>query len=75
MQEGHTFTIEPMINGGSYRDRTWPDGWTSVTEDGRRSAQFEHSLAVTATGCKVLTQRTKDSPPLWWEVEGVNVDV
>ena len=33
------FTIEPMINAGSWKDRTWPDGWTSVTEDGKRSAQ------------------------------------
>jgi hypothetical protein len=74
LQEGHTFTIEPMINDGSYRDRTWPDGWTSVTEDGRRSAQFEHALLVTASGCEVLTHRTKMSPPLWWEAENVALD-
>lgn len=69
MKEGQTFTIEPMINMGSWRDRTWPDGWTAVTEDGRRSAQFEHTLVVTKGGCEVLTARTPDSPPLWWEVE------
>ena len=45
------FTIEPMINQGSWRDVTWPDGWTSSTADGKRSAQFEHTLAVTKTGC------------------------
>lgn len=75
VQVGHTFTIEPMINEKSYRDRTWPDGWTSVTEDGGRSAQFEHGLVVTEAGCDILTARLPDSPPLWWEVEGVEVDV
>lgn len=35
MKEGHVFTIEPMINLGSWRDKTWPDGWTAVTEDGK----------------------------------------
>ncbi|PNW82456.1 hypothetical protein CHLRE_06g279750v5 [Chlamydomonas reinhardtii] len=67
MKEGHVFTIEPMINEGSWRDRTWPDGWTAVTEDGKRSAQFEHTLIVTKDGCEVLTKRLETSPPLWWE--------
>ena len=71
MKEGQTFTIEPMINMGTWRDTTWPDGWTSVTADGRRSAQFEHTLLVTKTGCEVLTARTAASPPLWWEVPAV----
>ncbi|KAK1304980.1 Methionine aminopeptidase 1A [Acorus calamus] len=44
MKAGQTFTIEPMINAGSWRDRLWPDGWTAVTVDGKRSAQFEHTL-------------------------------
>lgn len=39
-KSGTCFTIEPMITCGSYKDRTWPDGWTSVTVDGKRSAQF-----------------------------------
>lgn len=69
MKEGQTFTIEPMINEGSHRDKTWPDGWTAVTEDGRRSAQFEHTLLITAEGCEVLTQRLPTSHPLWWEVQ------
>ena len=67
MKEGQIFTIEPMVNMGTYRDRTWPDGWTAVTADGKRSAQFEHTLLVTATGCEVLTKRLPTSPPLWWE--------
>ncbi|KAG6427987.1 hypothetical protein SASPL_112235 [Salvia splendens] len=46
MKAGQTFTIEPMINSGVWRDRMWPDGWTSVTADGKRSAQFEHTLLV-----------------------------
>ncbi|MQL98755.1 hypothetical protein Taro_031468 [Colocasia esculenta] len=46
MKPGQTFTIEPMINAGIWRDRLWPDGWTAVTADGKRSAQFEHTLLV-----------------------------
>lgn len=71
MKEGQTFTIEPMINMGTWRDTTWPDGWTSVTTDGKPSAQFEHTLLVTSTGCEVLTARTADSPSLWWEAAAV----
>ena len=59
---GMTFTIEPMISLGSYRDKTWPDNWTSVTQDGSRTAQFEHTLLVTETGVEVLTARLPDSP-------------
>eukprot|EP01041_Mallomonas_annulata_P002099 gene2099-4104_t len=57
MAPGHIFTIEPMINLGSYRDVLWPDGWTAVTIDGARSAQFEHTMLVTETGCELLTAR------------------
>lgn len=60
MQVGHVFTIEPMINLGSWKDRLWsPDNWTSTTIDGRRSAQFEHTLLVTEDGVEVLTKRLK----------------
>ena len=59
---GMTFTIEPMISLGSYRDKTWPDNWTSVTQDGSRTAQFEHTLLVTENGVEVLTARLPDSP-------------
>jgi len=61
MKPGHVFTIEPMINEGTYHDLIWPDTWTCTTEDGKRSAQFEHTLLVTETGCEVLTARTKGS--------------
>ncbi len=57
-----------MINAGSWKDKTWPDDWTSVTVDGKRSAQFEHTVLVTEKGYEILTARTKESPPLWWEV-------
>lgn len=60
-QPGHIFTIEPMINAGSYRDVLWPDGWTAVTNDGKRSAQYEHTFLVTETGCEILTARPGDS--------------
>lgn len=59
---GMCFTIEPMITLGTYRDQTWPDDWTSVTKDGSRTAQFEHTLLVTETGVEVLTARFDDSP-------------
>lgn len=59
---GMTFTIEPMISLGTYKDKTWPDDWTSVTQDGMRTAQFEHTLLVTETGVEVLTARAADSP-------------
>ena len=49
------FTIEPMINEGSREIRMLGDGWTVVTEDGRLSAQYEHTVAVTAGGCEILT--------------------
>lgn len=62
MKAGQTFTIEPMINTGIWRDRMWPDGWTAVTADGKRSAQFEHTLLVTETGVEVLTARLPSSP-------------
>jgi len=55
MKPGHIFTIEPMINQGTWKDVTWPDDWTSATQDGQRSAQFEHTLLVTDTGVEILT--------------------
>ncbi|KAJ0008807.1 hypothetical protein NQD34_016222 [Periophthalmus magnuspinnatus] len=61
MKPGHVFTIEPMICEGGWQDETWPDGWTAVTRDGKRSAQFEHTLLVTDTGCEILTRRLEDN--------------
>ena len=55
LEEGMTFTIEPMITMGSYRERLWSDGWTAVTSDGLRTAQCEHTIEVTADGAEVLT--------------------
>uniref|UniRef100_A0A161N1M1 Methionine aminopeptidase n=1 Tax=Triatoma infestans TaxID=30076 RepID=A0A161N1M1_TRIIF len=57
MKAGHCFTIEPMISQGTWRDDMWPDKWTAVTADGLLSAQFEHTLLVTATGVEILTAR------------------
>lgn len=59
---GVVFTIEPMINAGTWRDLRWPDDWTATTTDGKKSAQFEHTLLVTETGVEVLTARFKSSP-------------
>jgi len=61
-KKGMCFTIEPMVNLGSWRDKTWPDEWTSTTVDGKLSAQFEHTLLVTDDGVEVLTARKVDSP-------------
>ncbi|MGA0842297.1 MAG: type I methionyl aminopeptidase [Candidatus Nanopelagicales bacterium] len=57
MQEGMTFTIEPMLTLGSIDYDMWSDGWTAVTKDKKRTAQFEHTLVVTATGAEILTPR------------------
>ena len=55
MEPGMTFTIEPMLNLGTHEWDMWDDGWTVVTKDRRRSAQFEHTLVVTEDGAEVLT--------------------
>lgn len=55
MEPGMTFTIEPMITVGSWQHRLWDDGWTAVTVDLKRTAQFEHTLLVTDVGVDVLT--------------------
>ena len=55
IEAGMTFTIEPMLNLGTHEWEMWDDGWTVVTADRRRSAQFEHTLLVTADGAEVLT--------------------
>lgn len=55
LKSGMVFTIEPMINEGVYDVKVLSDGWTAVTADGKLSAQFEHTMAVTADGADVLT--------------------
>lgn len=57
LKEGMTFTIEPMINQGKAKVKTKNDGWTVVTNDKKLSAQWEHTIAVTADGYEVLTIR------------------
>ena len=64
MKPGHIFTIEPMVNMGTWKDVTWKDNWTSATLDGQRSAQFEHTLMITDDGCEILTGRLPTSPDL-----------
>jgi methionyl aminopeptidase len=60
LREGMVFTIEPMINRGRRSVATMDDGWTVVTRDGSLSAQFEHTVAVTANGVSVLTLRADE---------------
>ncbi len=55
MRPGMTFTIEPMITLGRHQHVLWDDEWTAATIDGKRTAQFEHTILVTDDGCEVLT--------------------
>lgn len=59
LRAGMCFTIEPMINLGGYDVEIQADNWTVLTIDGSLSAQFEHTLVVTKTGCEVLTRRNQ----------------
>ncbi len=62
LKEGMTLAIEPMVNVGGPDIKTSDDGWTVVTSDNSLSAHFEHSVAVTKDGCKILTKKlTKNS--------------
>ncbi len=62
LERGMTFTIEPMLNAGRRHVKlNKKDGWTVTTRDGRLSAQWEHTLAVTESGCEVLTARSYES--------------
>ncbi len=64
LEPGMTFTIEPMINAGRRHTRlNQKDGWTVTTRDGRLSAQWEHTVAVTESGCEVLTRRSGEALP------------
>ncbi|MFI6387907.1 type I methionyl aminopeptidase [Nonomuraea sp. NPDC050540] len=55
LRTGMTFTIEPMLTLGTIDYDMWADGWTAVTKDGRRTAQFEHTILVTDSGSEILT--------------------
>lgn len=59
LKEGMFFTIEPMINAGDWKVKVLADGWTAVTRDKSLSAQFEHTIGVTATGCEIFTLSPK----------------
>ena len=61
LKEGMIFTIEPMINQGKYHTKVLPDEWTAVTKDRKLSAQWEHTILVTADGHEVLTKRKEES--------------
>jgi methionyl aminopeptidase len=63
LREGMVFTIEPMLNAGRHAVRTEDDGWTVRTCDGALSAQFEHTVAVTRSGVRVLTLRAGEKIP------------
>lgn len=63
LKEGMVFTIEPMVNQGDSRIKTKKDGWTVVTRDKKLSAQWEHTIAVTADGFEVLTLRPDETIP------------
>ena len=60
LKPGMTFTIEPMINEGQRHTKVLPDGWTVVTKDRKLSAQWEHTVAVTADGVEILTRLPGD---------------
>ncbi len=60
---GMSFTIEPMLNLGGHTLQMWDDTWTVVTTDGRRSAQFEHTLIVTDDGFEIMTKTSSGTIP------------
>ncbi len=61
LRSGMTFTIEPMVNAGKRHVKLLRDGWTVVTKDHSLSAQWEHTVLVTESGCEVLTRRTDEA--------------
>ncbi|CAL4042602.1 Methionine aminopeptidase [Buchnera aphidicola (Tetraneura ulmi)] len=63
LQENMVFTIEPMINEGKSYVKLMKDNWTVKTQDKSLSAQYEHTILVTKTGCKILTKRKKEKIP------------
>ena len=60
LEEGMTFTIEPMVNGGDWKTKLLGDKWTVVTKDHSLSAQYEHTVLVTKTGVEILTARPEE---------------
>lgn len=68
LEPGMTFTIEPMVTLGTWKVRVWDDGWTAVTADRRRTAQFEHTLEVTDHGAEILTRPTDEALHPYWSI-------
>ena len=64
LEEGMTFTIEPMINAGKHKTKLLADGWTVVTQDRSLSAQWEHTILVTNNGYEILTIRDEENPTM-----------
>lgn len=64
LREGMFFTIEPMVNAGGWPVKVLADGWTAVTKDRSLSAQFEHTIGVTADGVEIFTLSAGSEPPL-----------
>lgn len=75
MRPGHVFTIEPMLNLGTWQDVTWPDKWTSTTRDGKRSAQFEHTMVVTNDGVEILTDWADGIPTYQKQLQEWNISL
>jgi len=65
LRAGMVFTVEPMINEGTHEVRILRDGWTVITQDGKLSAQFEHTVAIVADGPRILTLHTEREQRLW----------
>ncbi|WP_031571615.1 type I methionyl aminopeptidase [Rheinheimera texasensis] len=61
LKTGMCLTVEPMVNAGERHSKLLKDGWTVVTKDRSLSAQFEHTIVVTDTGCEILTLRSDDT--------------
>jgi methionyl aminopeptidase len=73
MQVGHVFTIEPMLNEGTFREIMWPDRWTVSTQDGLRSAQFEHFMVVTDKGYELLTDWNDGVPTYQKQLKALGI--
>ncbi len=69
IEPGMTFTVEPMITVGDWRARMWSDGWTAVTSDHSRTAQFEHTILITEDGPEILTTPTDTSTHPYWSLK------
>jgi methionyl aminopeptidase len=62
LKPGMVLAVEPMVNAGHYEVEILADGWTAVTKDRSLSAHFEHTVAVTENGCRILSQPDSDNP-------------